>query len=277
MNQQMWSIRPAKAEDVPHIVALQLLCYGESFHEDAQAFLNKITQKDNLCWVVESNQGGVPYETSAKMPKVSKSQVHNIQYPDQLYRQQRQTSKQTEQQTKVLISEQMGQQTNMLISEQMGQQTNVLISEQMGQQTNVLIHVKDNQQHLYLDDNKFKEDTPGSLLAYMMCARATMQYFPCLNMLDYQQPIDGDTLYLHDMAIAPQARGLGLKHQLLTRVLQQAQQLSLKQALLVAVQGAAPVWRKQGFEVVDAQKLGLADVLASYGDDAVLMYRKLAV
>lgn len=172
MMELSFAIRPADIGDVPDIVALQLLCYGADFHEDAQAFANKITQPDNLCWVAENTEN-------------------------------------------------------------------------------------------------------GTLLAYMMSVRATMQHFPCLNMLDYQQPPQGDTLYLHDMAIAPSARGKGIKHQLLNQVLQQAQALQLQQALLVAVQGAQPVWEKQGFQVIDAAEFGLQQVLASYGKEAVLMGRDI--
>lgn len=171
MMETSFLIRQANLDDVPSIVALQLLCYGADFHEKAEAFANKITQPDNLCWVAE--------------------------------------------------------------------------------------------------------DRGGRVVAYVMSVRATSTYFPCLNMQDYRQPQQGDTLYLHDMAIAPSARGRGIKHQLLNQLLQQAQSLHLQQALLVAVQGAQPVWEKQGFQVVDAAALDLQKVLESYGDEAVLMYMRL--
>jgi len=165
-------VRQARVEDIKQIDSLQLLCYGPDFYEETQAFLNKITQPDNLCWVATEES--------------------------------------------------------------------------------------------------------GELLAYLMCVRATMQNFPCLNCLDYQQAEQTDTLYLHDMSIAPSARGMGIKYELLASVFQQAQALGLKQAMLVAVQGAKPIWEKQGFVVANAQELGLAHVLTSYGEEAVLMMKMLA-
>ena len=46
--------------------------------------------------------------------------------------------------------------------------------------------------------------------------------------------------------------------------------------MLVAVQGAQPIWEKQGFVIANAQELGLAHVLATYGEEAVLMMKMLA-
>lgn len=169
--QKRFVVRQARVTDINQIDRLQLLCYGPDFYEEAQAFLNKMTQRDNLCWVAT-------------------------------------------------------------------------------------------------DEN-------GELLAYLMCVRATMRHFPCLNSLHYQQAEQGDTLYLHDMSIAPSARGMGIKYKLLMSVFQQAQTLGLKQAMLVAVQGAQPIWEKQGFVVANAHALGLTHVLATYGKEAVLMVKSL--
>lgn len=114
------------------------------------------------------------------------------------------------------------------------------------------------------------------VLAYLMSVPAKTPYIPCLHMENYQQPEGADILYLHDMAITPQARGQGLKRRLLDKVLVHAHQVHFRQVILIAVQNSVPVWEKEGFSVVDANSLGLEKVLQSYGSDAKLMSKTLS-
>ncbi|NOL51033.1 GNAT family N-acetyltransferase [Pelistega suis] len=118
-------------------------------------------------------------------------------------------------------------------------------------------------------------ENQGQLLAYLMSVPVKTPYIPCLNMENYQQPDGADMLYLHDMAIVPHARGLGLKRRLLDKVLAHAQQAHFRQAILIAVQNSVPIWEKEGFSIVDASVLELAEVLQSYGSDAKLMSKTL--
>lgn len=115
----------------------------------------------------------------------------------------------------------------------------------------------------------------NTLLAYLMSVPAKTTYLPCLNTENYQQPEGADILYLHDMAIAPQARGLGLKRLLLDKALAGAEQARFKRAVLIAVQNSVPIWKKEGFSLMEASTLGLAEVLQSYGSDAKLMSKTL--
>ena len=87
---------------------------------------------------------------------------------------------------------------------------------------------------------------------------------------------DADVVYLHDMAVAPQARGLGLAGALLQQIVHFAQQQQLDCLALVAVQDAAPYWARHGFvseTVLSAQAMAALD---SYtGQQACYMTRLL--
>lgn len=76
----------------------------------------------------------------------------------------------------------------------------------------------------------------------------------------------GSVLYLHDLATAENARGLGVGRKLIAALIKSAQSLGFQQILLVAVQKSEQYWAKYGFsEVPDIA------ICTSYGDDAKLM------
>jgi len=76
----------------------------------------------------------------------------------------------------------------------------------------------------------------------------------------------GKILYLHDLAVSKDARGMGLGKQLANKLIDTAKTLQYEKVLLVAVQGSAGFWASLGFnEIIDIP------VCASYGDDANLM------
>ena len=79
-----------------------------------------------------------------------------------------------------------------------------------------------------------------------------------------------DCVYLHDFAIAPAHRGQRLAALLLRQVLQNARAAGLRQAVLVAVQGADAWWLRHGFTPAAPPQ-----PLASFGAAAVWMTRGL--
>lgn len=79
-----------------------------------------------------------------------------------------------------------------------------------------------------------------------------------------------DTLYLHDMAILPSARGTGLATIILNELKHHALQLGLKSISLVAIQGAHTYWEKQGFKPENTTKC-----LKSYSSTPYYMSLKL--
>ena len=106
--------------------------------------------------------------------------------------------------------------------------------------------------------------------AYLIAMPIRWPQLPALDSepLPEAQP---DTLYVHDLALHPRARGAGLAAQLLRCVLQGARQQGLQRAALIAIQGSTGFWQTQGFAVTAPDTAALAAKLRSYGDDAVLM------
>ena len=85
-----------------------------------------------------------------------------------------------------------------------------------------------------------------------------------------------DVLYLHDMAVRDEARGLGLAQRLLEHAQAQAQNHGLKRISLVAVQGSVTYWQRHGFNVKAVNDKDALLALKSYtGQDAVYMQKHL--
>ncbi len=81
-------------------------------------------------------------------------------------------------------------------------------------------------------------------------------------------------LYIHDLALGPQARSGGLARRLINTVLQQARHARIAEVNLVAVQSSTGFWQRQGFHIMQTPAT-LGSTLASYGDDARLMWRRV--
>jgi len=81
-------------------------------------------------------------------------------------------------------------------------------------------------------------------------------------------------LYLHDMAISPEAQGMGLGKLLLSNIISIARQLTLDGIGLVAVQGAQTYWQQRGF-MPAAPSNTLLQSLNSYPPGACYLYLPL--
>ena len=79
-----------------------------------------------------------------------------------------------------------------------------------------------------------------------------------------------DVLYIHDLAIAPHARGLRLGERLVARAFDSARASGLGEAELVAVEGAHSFWHRLGF--CEGHSPAIAAKLASYGAGARWMW-----
>lgn len=84
-----------------------------------------------------------------------------------------------------------------------------------------------------------------------------------------------DVLFLHDLALAPAARGLGVGERLVAAALDAARRDGLTDAELIAVEGAAGYWRRLGFREAPMTDV-LAAKVAGYGMAARWMTRRLA-
>jgi GNAT superfamily N-acetyltransferase len=83
-----------------------------------------------------------------------------------------------------------------------------------------------------------------------------------------------DCWYVHDLSVAQAARGLGLGKILLAAGRDAATARGLTRSELIAVEGAAPFWRRMGWAAPAAVAPDLASKVAGYGPAAVFMTRE---
>ncbi len=115
----------------------------------------------------------------------------------------------------------------------------------------------------------------GQALAYAVSLPACEATLPALDAPRCERPAVPTLLYLHDMAVAPPARSLGLAARLLTRLAESARALGLAQMGLVAVQGSVPYWQRRGFAEPAALTAALRPKLASFGAEARFLVQSL--
>ena len=97
---------------------------------------------------------------------------------------------------------------------------------------------------------------------------------PPLNSLLGELPAGPATYYIHDLAVAAEARGTGAAAVIVDALTEHASETGYRTMSLVAVNGSAGFWRRRGFAQLDIA--ALADKLRSYGDeDAQFMVRSL--
>ncbi|WP_340589353.1 GNAT family N-acetyltransferase [Erythrobacter alti] len=110
------------------------------------------------------------------------------------------------------------------------------------------------------------------LLAYLLAHGWTGNSPPPLG-AQIAQPAEIDTLYLHDLAVAPAGRGSDLGRKLVEHALALAAQDGLHRAELIAVFDAWRYWETLDFSLTAATP-AIAAKLAGYGPDARWMTRE---
>lgn len=118
----------------------------------------------------------------------------------------------------------------------------------------------------------FVASLENKVIAYLISLPWQFQSPPALNAATCELKNDPDCLYLHDVAVAPVARGSGVAARLVERFLSCLHALNLGRASLIAVQNSASYWRKFGFESVTPTDL-LRAKLATYGNGVEYMQR----
>lgn len=116
-------------------------------------------------------------------------------------------------------------------------------------------------------------DGDGEPKGYMVAYPWRADAAPALNTLIEAIPDDATVMYLHDMALHPEARGGGYPGVAVERLADDARRAGWPAVALVAVNDAAPFWARHGFVVRETPEL--AAKLASYGSDARYMMRAL--
>ncbi|MCL1141862.1 GNAT family N-acetyltransferase [Shewanella gaetbuli] len=84
--------------------------------------------------------------------------------------------------------------------------------------------------------------------------------------------INATSHYIHDMAVSPQAQGLGIAKKLVQQLINFCQNHDGRGIGLVAIQGADDFWQRFGFDYHTDTSVGLTRALESYGNDACYMY-----
>lgn len=93
---------------------------------------------------------------------------------------------------------------------------------------------------------------------------------PPLDTLLGTLPPDADCLYIHDVALLPETRGLRFGAAAVATLLDLARQHGLACLTLTAVNNSAAFWSRQGLSLAPINK-----GLGTYGDDAAYMVRSL--
>lgn len=110
----------------------------------------------------------------------------------------------------------------------------------------------------------------GVTVGYAVMHPARLGRPPALDSLLGALPAGADVLYLHDVALLPRARGLGLGEAVTASAHALAAQGRLQRLALTATPEALSYWERRGFVRFDADK-GLTATLASYGEEMVYM------
>lgn len=107
-------------------------------------------------------------------------------------------------------------------------------------------------------------------LGYVLSHPWTLTAPPALNSLLGAIPEAPDTFYIHDLALLPEARGLGAAGAAVEILIGVAK--SLPTMSLVAVNGSVPFWSRYGFAI--SNRPDLMQKLLSYDDAAQFMVRQ---
>ncbi|MBH1991810.1 MAG: GNAT family N-acetyltransferase [Sphingomonadaceae bacterium] len=114
----------------------------------------------------------------------------------------------------------------------------------------------------------FLFEVQGEAAGYLFAHPWLAAHPPKLDAMLDAIPVDADCLYLHDLALMPEARGSGAGRAALTIVRADAMRIGMSEIRLIAVGGADSFWRALGFA-----DIGAAD--PSYGTGACAMQLKV--
>lgn len=118
----------------------------------------------------------------------------------------------------------------------------------------------------------FIAESSGAVRAYVFAYRSGRGAVTPLDAL-FEVQEAGDTLYIHDLSVAPDAAGQGLARQLVERLLALARAQGLGHCALVSVQDSQRFWERLGFREAACGDAAARLALASYPPVALYMCR----
>ena len=110
----------------------------------------------------------------------------------------------------------------------------------------------------------------GAVCAYVFAYRSSAGAVTPLD-ASFDVADNGDTLYIHDLSVAPGAAGLGIARQLVDRLRLLAAGAGLTQCALVSVQDSQAFWERLGFRETACEGGAARLALASYPPGAIYM------
>lgn len=113
----------------------------------------------------------------------------------------------------------------------------------------------------------------GAAAGYLFSHPVKFGQVPELNSLLGEVAVGADSLYIHDLALLPHARGTGAAKQIVSQMSSWARTRGFATMSLVAVNESQRFWESQWFIV--ANRPELADKLESYEPEARFMVRQL--
>jgi GNAT superfamily N-acetyltransferase len=119
----------------------------------------------------------------------------------------------------------------------------------------------------------FVLELAGAVEGYLIAYPWPRGEVPPLNSLLGALPATRGNIYLHDLALAPAARGGGFTRPVVERLAEAARREGATSLSLVSVNDSQAFWRAMGFAVEDSAVLAVK--LESYGPDARYMTRPL--
>lgn len=113
------------------------------------------------------------------------------------------------------------------------------------------------------------------LIAYLITLPIEHHDPPLLNETNYSLSKNPNTLYIHDLSVAPDKQGMQIGSKLVKKAVQTATFKKYKQMSLVSVQGSTGFWNKFGFKIQKTLSEELELKLRTYGMDAQYLDLKL--
>ncbi|MCC6827294.1 MAG: GNAT family N-acetyltransferase [Novosphingobium sp.] len=116
--------------------------------------------------------------------------------------------------------------------------------------------------------------SPVEVKGYLIAYPWPFGAIPPLNSLLGGLPEPRDSLYLHDLALHPDARGQGHARPAVERLVDAMRAIGVRRIALVSVNDTVPFWRGMGFTPV-AGDPAIVRKLESYGGNSHYMIRDL--
>lgn len=116
---------------------------------------------------------------------------------------------------------------------------------------------------------------PNGLAGYLISHPWSSRSPPPVDTVLDRLPEGRACWFIHDLSVAPSAQGAGLARRLFEAGREAARTLGLERSELIAVEGAAPFWRRLGYHPVVEVGEALAAKVAGYGAAAVYMTHEI--